>query len=384
MLSTFYFGTRTQGLVVALKLANHNIQTRVGHTVEIGIPREIKIREGRVALVPAAVASLVANGHQVFVERDAGVLSGYDDAAYVVAGAKVVKDAATLYAKARLIVKVKDPVAEELSYLTSGHILFSYLHLAANAELTRVLAKNGVTAVAFETVIDDSGHLPLLAPMSDIAGRIAIQAGTHLLHYSQGGKGVLLGGVPGSERGRVVVIGAGAAGFNAASMAAAMGAEVTVFDRQRQPLERARAIGANVTALYAYPDTVEQAVVDADLVVGAVLIAGQRAPHVVSAKTVKRMSAGSVIVDIAIDQGGCIETSRPTSYDAPTYLVDEVIHFAVTNMPGAVPRTASQALSAVIIEPLLRLCDSNWRQYSDLVSGINIDQGKIVHPALIA
>ncbi|MBL4850755.1 MAG: alanine dehydrogenase [Gammaproteobacteria bacterium] len=351
--------------------------------MEIGIPRELKIREGRVALVPAAVASLVVAGHQVFVESDAGMLSGYDNAAYVVAGAQIVGDSAALYAQAQLIVKVKEPIAEELVHLGSDHLLFSYLHLATNDKLANALARQGVTAIAFETVRDESGRLPLLAPMSDIAGRIAIQVGTNLLHYSQGGKGILLGGVAGSERGRVVIIGAGTAGFNAASMAAAMGAEVIVFDRQRQPLERARALAANVTALYAYPDTVQQAVISADLVVGAVLLAGQRAPHVVSAKTVKAMSAGSVIVDIAIDQGGCIETSRPTSYDAPTYTVDGVIHFAVTNIPGAVPRSASQALSAVIVEPLLRLCQANWRQYHDLVGGINVDQGKIVHSALI-
>ncbi len=334
--------------------------------------------------MPAAVASLIVAGHQVFVESDAGMLSGYDNAAYIAAGAQIVGDGAALYAKARLIVKVKEPIAEEIAHLRSDHLLFSYLHLAANAELANALVSQGVTAIAFETVSDEMGRLPLLAPMSDIAGRIAIQVGTNLLHYSQGGKGILLGGVAGSERGRVVIIGVGTAGFNAASMAAAMGAEVIVFDRQRQPLERARALGANVTALYAYPDMVEQAVIDADLVVGAVLLTGQRAPHVVSAKTVKAMSTGSVIIDIAIDQGGCIETSRPTSYDAPTYIVDGVIHFTVTNIPGAVPRTATQALSAVIVEPLLRLCQANWRQYNDLVSGINVDQGKIVHLALTA
>ncbi|MBL1292333.1 MAG: alanine dehydrogenase [Thiotrichales bacterium] len=351
--------------------------------MEIGIPRELKIREGRVALVPSAVASLVAAGHRVFVETNAGVLSGYDNAAYTAAGALISESAADLYEKAKLIVKVKEPIKKELHHLRAGHIIFSYLHLAANPELTKSLSEIGVTAIAFETVADDQGRLPLLAPMSDIAGRIAVQAGTHLLHYSQGGKGVLLGGVSGSERGRVVIIGAGTAGFNAASMAAAMGAEVIVFDRQRGPLERARVLGANVTALYAYPDAVEQAVIDADLVIGAVLVAGEKAPHVVNAQAIKAMAAGSVIVDIAIDQGGCIETSRPTSYDAPTYIVDDVIHFAVTNMPGAVPQTATQALSAVIVEPLLRLCQPGWREHSDLVSGINIDHGKVVHPALM-
>lgn len=351
--------------------------------MEIGIPRELKIREGRVALVPSAVANLVAAGHRVFVETNAGVLSGYDNAAYENAGALISDSAADLYEKAKLIVKVKEPIEQELGHLRAGHIIFCYLHLAANPELSHSLSEIGATAVAFETIADNQGRLPLLAPMSDIAGRIAVQTGTHLLHYSQGGKGVLLGGVSGSERGRVVIIGAGAAGFNAASMAAAMGAEVTVFDRQREPLERARALGVNVTALYAYPDAVAQAVIEADLVIGAVLVAGKKAPHVVSAKTVKAMTAGSVIVDIAIDQGGCIETSRPTSYDAPTYIVDDVIHFAVTNMPGAVPRTATQALSAVIVEPLLRLCQPDWRKHSDLLGGINIDHGKVVHPALM-
>ena len=351
--------------------------------MEIGIPKEVKVREGRVALVPAAVADIVAAGHRVFVETQAGRLSGYNDNDYQLAGAHVVANAASLYDSASLIVKVKDPIAEEINYFTRKHILFSYLHLAANTELTAALSERKVTAVAFETVVDDQGRLPLLAPMSDIAGRIAIQAGCHLLHYSQGGKGVLLGGVAGAERGRVVIIGGGAAGYNAALMAAALGAEVTVFDRLREPLERARGIAPNVTAEYAYPDAVKAAVIKADLVVGAVLVTGQRAPHVVSAETVADMSAGRVIVDIAIDQGGCIETSRPTSYDAPTYIHEDVIHFAVTNMPGAVPRTATQALSAVITEPLLRLCQPDWREYPDLSAGINIDQGEVVHPALL-
>lgn len=351
--------------------------------MDIGVPKEVKVREGRIALVPAAVADLVKAGHRVFVETKAGLLSGYDDAMYEAAGANIVENAVSVYASAKLIVKVKDPVMEEVQYLNNQHILFSYLHLAANPELTSALAHQSVTAVGFETIVDASGRLPLLAPMSDIAGRIAIQAGTHLLHYSQGGKGVLLGGVAGAERGRIVIVGAGVAGFNAATVAAALGAEVTVFDRQREPLERARQIGANVTAEYAYPDAVKDAVIGADLVVGAVLITGQRAPHVVDADTVSQMSAGSVIVDIAIDQGGCIETSRPTSYDAPTYLVDDVIHFAVTNMPGAVPRTATQALSAVLVEPLLRLCQPDWQEHKDLRSGVNIDRGEIVHPALV-
>lgn len=351
--------------------------------MEVGVPREIKVQEGRVALVPAAVANLVQHGHRVWVERDAGILSGYGDADYRAAGAEIADTAATLYERGRLIVKVKEPVGAELDYLGPQHTVFSYLHLAANPELTKALCDCGVTAIGFETVTDGQGHLPLLAPMSDIAGRIAVQAGAHLLHHSLGGKGVLLGGVAGTDRGHVVIIGAGVAGTNAARMAAALGAEVTVFDRAREPLERVRAIGANVSALYAYPEAIRKAVIKADLVVGAILIAGARAQHVVSAETVAAMAAGSVIVDISIDQGGCIETSRPTNYDAPTYVHDGVIHFAVTNMPGAVSRTSTQALSAVITEPLLRLCEPDWRKHADLVSGINIDKGKIVHPALL-
>jgi alanine dehydrogenase len=352
--------------------------------MHIGVPREIKPLEGRVGLVPDACSELVAAGHAVFVETGAGVLSGYPDERYRAAGATVCDSAKQLYETAGLIVKVKEPVEGDLRYLRQGHILFSDLHLAAEPDRTRRLQAIGLTAIAFETVQEDSGFLPLLAPMSDIAGRLSIQLGTGLLHVPQGGKGLLLGGAPAAERGRVVVIGAGTAGTAAVCVAAALGAQVTVFDRKRERLAAMREICNNVTALYAWPDRIESAVLEADLVVGAVLIPGARAPHVVTAEQVSRMQAGSVIVDISVDQGGCIETTRPTDYTSPTYRVDEVVHLAVTNLPGGVPRTASQALSAALSPFLLPLASGALDEHEALRRGINVRAGKICHPALLS
>jgi alanine dehydrogenase len=352
--------------------------------MRIGVPREIKPLEGRVGLIPAACSSLVSAGHRLVVESGAGRLSGYSDDAYREAGALVVDSAAEAYQQAELIVKVKEPVEGDLRHLRKDHLLFSYLHLAANEALTRSLCDIGLTAIAFETVQQSNGFLPLLAPMSDIAGRLSVQIGTHLLHQPQGGKGILLGGLPAAERGRVTVIGAGSAGGNAAAVAAAMGAEVTVFDRKRSRLEAMRALGANVTGLYPYPDSLEQAILGADLVIGAVLVPGARAPHLVSAEQVSRMQAGSVIVDISVDQGGCIETTRPTDYNAPTYEVDGVVHLAVTNMPGAVPRSASQALSAALIPYVLKLAGGALDKDPELQQGINVRAGRVCHPALLS
>ncbi len=349
--------------------------------MRIGIPREIKTLEGRVGLIPAACSRLVEDGHEVLVETGAGRLSGYADADYEAAGARVLPDAASLYGEAQMVVKVKEPVEGDLQHLRRDHLLFCYLHLAAAPELARRLLETGLTAVAFETV-EEGGGLPLLAPMSDIAGRLSVQIGANLLHHTRGGRGVLLGGLPGAERGHVVVIGAGQAGGNAARMAAAMGARVTVFDRQRPRQERMRGLGANVTALYPYPQALEEAVADADLLVGAVLIPGARAPHLVSADTVRAMRAGSVIVDISVDQGGCIETTRPTSYADPTFIWEGVVHFGVTNMPGAVPRSASQALSAALMPYVSRLARPDWEQVPALAAGINVRGGELVHPAL--
>jgi alanine dehydrogenase len=351
--------------------------------MRIGVPKEIKILEGRIALIPDAVADLVQHGHEVFIEHDAGVLSGYSDENFRQAGAQIVPDAKALYDVGEMIVKVKEPQPSELELLRSDHILFSYLHLAAEVELMKGLQQIGLTAVAFETVQLPDGQLPLLAPMSDVAGRVSIQVGTHLLHSPQGGRGILLGGLPAAERGRVVILGAGVAGGNAALYAANIGAEVVVFDRNRTKLERMRALGHNVTALYPYAHSLVEHVKHADLLVGAILLTGERAPKIVTADMVRSMKKGSVIIDISVDQGGCVETTRPTNYENPTFEWEGVIHFGVTNMPGAVPRSASQALSASLIRYVLRLTEFNWEdQHPDLAAGINVKQGRIVHPAL--
>ncbi len=352
--------------------------------MRIGVPRELKAREGRVGLVPAACAELVRDGHEVFVQAGAGKQSGYADPTFRDAGATVLATAGEVYGQAQMIVKVKEPVEADLALLRKDHLLFCYLHLAALPDLTRRLCEIGLTAVAFETVEDSLGRLPLLAPMSDIAGRLSIQIGTHLLHQPQGGKGILLGGVPAARRGRVVILGAGVAGGNAAVVAAGLGAEVIVFDKDRDKLVAARALGPNVTGLYPHSADVAEAVRTADIVVGAVLVTGARAPHVVSAQMVRAMEPGSVIVDISVDQGGCVETTRPTTYDAPTYVWEGVMHFTVTNMPGAVPRTSSQALSAAIAPYVARLAEGDWQDEPELRRGINVQAGRVLHPALLA
>jgi alanine dehydrogenase len=334
-----------------------------------------------VALIPDAVAELVSSGHRLFVEHNAGILSGYSDDEYITAGATICPDADSLFEAAKLIVKVKEPQEVEIQRLKSGHLLFSYLHLAAEPELTRKLCDVGLTAVGFETV-QEGRALPLLAPMSDIAGRLATQLGSHYLHQPQGGRGILLGGIPAAERGNVVILGAGTAGGNAVVMSAAIGANVTVFDPNRDKLAAMRQLGNNVTALHPFQQAIHQAVLQADLLIGAVLIPGARAPHLVSADTVRQMKKGSVIVDISVDQGGCIETTRPTNYNEPTFTWEGVVHFGVTNMPGAVPRTASQALSAALVPYILRLTRSDWQSDVALKAGINVQAGKVIHPAL--
>lgn len=351
--------------------------------MRIGIPRELKAREGRVGLIPSACSELVRNGHEVFVEAGAGEKSGYGDQNYRDIGVTILPSAREVYGKAQMVVKVKEPIAADLDLLRKDHLLFCYLHLAALPDLTKRLCDIGLTAVAFETVEDAFGRLPLLAPMSDIAGRLSIQIGCNLLHQPHGGKGILLGGVPAARRGRVVILGGGVAGGNAAVVAAGLGADVTVFDKDRDKLVAARALGANVTGLYPHTADVADAVRTADLVVGAVLITGARAPHVVTGNMVKQMQAGSVVVDISVDQGGCVETTKPTTYDAPTYVWEGVTHFTVTNMPGAVPRTSSQALSAAIAPYAGRLADGDWQDDTDLRKGVNVADGKVVHPALL-
>lgn len=349
--------------------------------MRIGVPKEIKPREGRVALIPAACAQLIQHGHEVFVQTQAGVMSGYSDADYQSAGVSVLSDAATLYAQAQLVVKVKEPQPTELELLRADHLLFSYLHLAAAPALLTALCEIGLTGVAFETV-QEGRALPLLAPMSDIAGRLSVQIGATLLHQPNGGRGVLLGGLPAAERGHVVILGAGVAGGNAALVAQSLGAEVTVFDPNRDKLAAMRALGPNVTGLHPYQFAIEEHLHSADLLIGAVLIPGAKAPHLVTADMVRRMQPGSVIIDVSVDQGGCIETTRPTDYNQPTFIWEGIVHFGVTNMPGAVPRSASQALSAALVPYILRLTQTGWETSPDLAAGINVQAGKVIHPAL--
>jgi len=350
--------------------------------MRIGIPREIKPMEGRVALNPEACRVLSESGHSVIVEHNAGVLSGYSDDQYIAAGASVGVDAATTYNESGLIVKVKEPVSGDLRYLKRKHLLFCFLHLAPNPELILQLQKIGLTAIAFETVETDSGDLPLLAPMSGIAGRLAMQVATYLLHQPHGGKGLLLGGIPGTEPGRVVIIGAGNAGGHAAVLAAAIGAEVVVFDLRDERLSAMRALGNNVTALQPDPDVLEREIAAADVLIGAALRPGAKSPHVVTRGMIRQMQAGSVIVDISVDQGGCIETTRPTTWENPCYIDEGVVHFNVTNMPGAVPRSATQSLSATLLPYVQAICEPDWKTRPELMKGINIEAGEIIHPAL--
>ena len=349
--------------------------------MRIGIPKEIKPQEGRVTLIPAACEELIRSGHQVFFQKSAGLRSGYTDDQYAQAGAELCSSASELYAAAELIVKVKEPLEHDLEYLHENHCLFCFLHLAANHALMRRLREISLTAIAFETV-QSNGALPLLAPMSEIAGKLAIQVGAHLLHQPQGGRGILLGGMTTTERGNVMVLGAGIAGGAAASLAAALGANVTVFDIQYQKLRAMRRLGANVTALHAYRHSIAARLPTTDLLIGAVLLPGKRAPRLVTREMVASMPDNSVLVDISVDQGGCIETTRATTYDAPIYKDEGVLHFCVTNIPGAVPRTASQALSASLLPYVSRLACNDWHEDSELAPAINVAHGHIVNKAL--
>ncbi|GAA4865729.1 alanine dehydrogenase [Luteimonas vadosa] len=351
--------------------------------MRIGIPSETKTLEGRVALVPAAAGDLVNRGHEVWLQQGAGLKSGFRDEQYAALGVNIAPDAAALYEKGELIVKVKEPIEGDLALLRKDHLLFCYLHLAAEPALTRRLLDIGLTGIAFETVELANGDLPLLAPMSIIAGKIATQVGTTLLHQPNGGKGKLLGGLPSTERGKVVVFGAGMAGGASAALAAAGGSNVVVFEMRTDRMDEMMRLGHNVTALYPYDDVVTREVATADLVIGAVLVTGARAPNVLTRDMLKGMEDGSVVVDISIDQGGCFETSRPTNWKDPTYVEEGVTHFCVTNMPGAVPQTSSQAICAAILPWVNRLASgSAWRDNEALQKGINVEAGKLIHPAL--
>ncbi|MBA3486327.1 MAG: alanine dehydrogenase [Lysobacter sp.] len=351
--------------------------------MRIGVPKETKTLEGRVALVPEAAGDLVVLGHEVWVEKDAGIKSGFADELYTRLGVNIAADAAALYDKGQLIVKVKEPIEGDLALLRKDHLLFCYLHLAPLPVLTRRLLDIGLTGIAFETVELPNGDLPLLSPMSIVAGKIAVQVGTTLLHQPNGGKGKLLGGLPSTARGKVVVFGAGAAGGNSAALAAASGANVVVFEKRQDRMDEMMRLGHNVTALYPYKEVVTREVASADLVIGAVLIPGAVAPHVLTRQMLAGMENGSVVVDISIDQGGCFETSRPTTWKDPTYVEEGVTHFCVTNMPGAVPQSSSQAICAAVLPWVNKLASGQWRDNAALTRGINVDAGKLVHPALL-
>jgi alanine dehydrogenase len=355
--------------------------------MRVGTPTETKTAERRVGLTPASVRELAAHGHEVLVQRGAGAGIGATDDQYESSGARMVDTAEQLFAESELIVKVKEPQAPERAMLRADHVLFTYLHLAPDPEQTDDLMASGATCIAYETVTDDHGNLPLLAPMSKVAGRMSVQAGAHCLESAHGGAGVLLGGVPGVPPASVVVLGGGVVGENAIQMAIGLGASVTVLDRDHSVLDRLAArFSPALTTVYSTGGTVEDAVVDADLVIGAVLVRGARAPHLVTAEMVKRMRPGSVVVDVAIDQGGCFETSYPTTHDDPTFVVDDVVHYCVANMPGAVARTSTLALNNVTLRHVLALADRGVRGALEadphLRRGLNVHDGRITDAAV--
>ncbi|MCW3475316.1 alanine dehydrogenase [Limobrevibacterium gyesilva] len=355
--------------------------------MRIGVPKEIKTHEYRVGLTPAAVREVTANGHQVIVVQGAAAAIGFNDDAYRAAGATIAATADEVFANADLIVKVKEPQPEEIARLHQGQVLFTYLHLAADKEQTEGLMRSGATCIAYETVTDPRGALPLLAPMSEVAGRMSVQVGAHCLEKEQGGAGVLLGGVPGVAAGKVLVLGGGVSGTNAARMAIGIGARVTVIDRSLPRLQELdQQFGARVHTLFSTTAAIEQAVIDADLVIGAVLVPGAAAPKLVTHDMVRRMRAGSVLVDIAIDQGGCFETSHPTTHAQPTYVEEGVVHYCVTNMPGAVARTSTLALGNATLPFVMALANKGWRQalIDDpyLCAGLNVHAGVVTYHAV--
>lgn len=355
--------------------------------MRIGVPREIKTHEYRAGLTPPSVHELVAHGHEVLVQAGTGVGIGCDDAQYQAAGARIVPDAAAVFEQADMVVKVKEPQAEEIARLRRGQLLFTYLHLAPDRAQTMGLLASGCTAIAYETITDAQGRLPLLAPMSEVAGRMAVQVGAVALQKANGGRGVLLGGVPGVAAGKVVVLGGGVVGTHAAKMAVGLGADVTVLDKSLPRLrELDDLFGGRVRLVYASAHEVEVACLSADLVVGAVLVPGAAAPKLLTRAQISRMQPGAVLVDVAIDQGGCFETSRATTHADPTYVVDGVVHYCVANMPGAVARTSAWALNNATLPFALALADKGWqRACADdphLARGLNIHDGQVTCDAV--
>ncbi|KEQ53392.1 alanine dehydrogenase [Sphingobium chlorophenolicum] len=353
----------------------------------VGTVREVKNHEYRVGLTPESVHELTAHGHRVLVESGAGEGIGAHDGLYARAGAEIVEDPATIFATAEMIVKVKEPQPEERALLRPGQILYTYLHLAPDPDQTRDLMASGAVCIAYETVTDAHGGLPLLKPMSQVAGRMAIQAGATALEKANGGRGVLLGGVPGVLPAKVAVIGGGVVGFNAAQMAAGLGADVTILDRSPEALERLGIhFEARAKTRFSNRANLAECVAEADLVIGAVLIPGAAAPKLVTADMLKTMKKGAVLVDVAIDQGGCFETSHPTTHDDPTYIVEGIVHYCVANMPGAVARTSTYALNNVTLPHALRIADLGWKQAlaadPNLLNGLNVWEGRITYQAV--
>ncbi len=353
----------------------------------VGLPKEIKNHEYRVGLTPASVRELCARGHQVIVEPGAGAAIGLDDAQYLAVGASLARDAEDVFARAEMIVKVKEPQPVECARLREGQILYTYLHLAPDPEQTAALVKSGAVCIAYETITGANGGLPLLAPMSEVAGRMSIQAGASWLEKSRGGMGLLLGGVPGVAPGHVVILGAGVVGTNALQMAVGLGARVTVLDKNVDRLRQLDLVyGNRITTLYSTAQAVEEAVLSADLVIGGVLLPGAAAPKLVSRDMIAQMKKGSVVVDVAIDQGGCFATSRATTHAEPVFTVDGVIHYCVANMPGAVARTSTFALNNATIGHALALADHGWRDAlranPHLKHGLNVAFGKVTYEAV--
>jgi len=353
----------------------------------IGIPTEIKTDERRVSLTPMAVGEITSNGSQVVVQSGAGEGAGFGNNQYEKAGAKIVETAEDVFKESKIIVKVKEPQEDERKLLTPEHTLFTYLHLAADKKQTEDLISSNSTCIAFETVTDDQGSLPLLTPMSAIAGRMSIQAGAHCLEAKQGGAGVLLAGAPGAEPGRVVVIGCGVVGSNAVEIAVGMGAEVIVLDRDQKILDSIdEKYSRKVKTVFSNESDLVSEVLKADLTIGAVLLPGAKAPKLVNKEMVSEMKSGSVIVDVAIDQGGCVETAHPTTHSDPTFIIDEVVHYCVANMPGAVPRTATISLTNTILPYVLTLASEGVKEAlvsnPNFLNGLNVHAGKICEPAV--
>ncbi|WP_280501012.1 alanine dehydrogenase [Nocardia farcinica] len=357
--------------------------------MRIGVPREVKEQEFRVALTPAGAGELARHGHEVLVERGAGVGSGFPDTAYAAAGARIAADAASVWREAELVLKVKEPVRAEFGLLRSGQVLFTFLHLAASRECTEAILASGTTAIAYETVRAADGSLPLLAPMSEVAGKLAAQVGAYHLMAPLGGAGVLFGGVPGVRPAHVAVLGGGVAGGNAAAVAAGMGARVSVLDTDLARVRRLdTAYHGRIATLASNAAEIERTVLDADLVIGSVLVPGARAPKLVTTEMVARMRPGAVLVDIAIDQGGCFEGSHPTTHAAPTFPVAGALYYCVANMPGAVPHTATLALTNATLPYVLAIAGEGWRRACahrpDLAAGLTVDAGSLVSEQVAA